>query len=363
MPARPRLSFGLGLAAGIAAVVLVWIFLGGRGDARGLEDDPGIPPPEYAYIDNARVLAYLAQIEGGLSASEKRTRRVTDTRTGGVAAGGVEVGGSSSRDEFVEEVVTPTATARFYRLLDRLGDKGYLRELNASARPASFASALGLVPEGFFVRIARCKLRVPTYVQMDEIITGSRGAISADRAWLTAIYGTDEEIGAAEAAKLEARVAASGGKPVGAVPSNAPYALLPAAERRLTAAAKRFAAAIDRNPRVPLASCAGSPLETPRKPDLLFPVELDALTRERSLLAGPVTIVGKVVRQVLRPGDVYVDRKAVAAYSVAVGALDDALFEDFNSGDSDVPSLSSELFDDVSVKPPGAVILPIAIYK
>jgi hypothetical protein len=32
----------------------------------------------------------------------------------------VEAGGSASRDSFVEAVVTPTATTRFYRLLDRL---------------------------------------------------------------------------------------------------------------------------------------------------------------------------------------------------------------------------------------------------
>jgi hypothetical protein len=102
------------------------------------------------------------------------------------------VGGSSSRDESVEETVTPTATTRFYRLLDRLSDKGYLRELNASSRPAAFATALGEIPEGFFVRIAGCRLRVPTYVQMNEIITKARTTISADRAWTTAVYGTDE---------------------------------------------------------------------------------------------------------------------------------------------------------------------------
>jgi hypothetical protein len=133
-------------------------------------------------------------------------------------------------------------------------------------------------------------------------------------------------------------------------------AFAPADERRLTRAAKRFDAAIGANPPVPLASCAGKQLERPRKPDLLFPVELDALTKERSLLAGPVTIVGKVVRQVRRPGDVYVDRKAVAAYNDAVLELDNAL-------GSEGATLWDELSQDVTVSPPGAVILPIAIYK
>jgi hypothetical protein len=54
------------------------------------------------------------------------------------------------------------------------------------------------------------------------------------------------------------------------------------------------AVAIGSNPRVPLGSCSGKLLETPQGPDLLFPVELAGL-KERGLLAGPVTIVGKLV--------------------------------------------------------------------
>ena len=337
----------------MGAAALVWLYVG-RSDVGALEQDPGIPPPEYAYLDNGRVLAYLAQVEGGLSEGEKRQRRVTETDTAGIGAGGVEIGGSSSRDEFVEETVTPTATTRFYRLLDRLDDKGYLRELNASSRPAAFATALGAVPEGFFVRIAGCKLRVPTYVQMDEIITKSRTPISADRAWTTAVYGTAEEIAASDIAKAQASGATS------LVPSTAPYALAPADRRRLTLAAKKFAAAIDRNPPVPLSSCAGT-VDASSKPDLLFPVGRDALTTERSLLAGPVTVVGKVVRQVRRPADVYVDRNAVAAYTDAVDAMDAALIDGFYG--EDTTSLGNELSGDATVSPPGTIILPIAIYK
>lgn len=335
-------------------VGLLWLYLG-RGDSVALEQDPGIPPPEYAYLDNARVLAYLSQIEGGLSNSETRSRKVTDTRSGGVAAGGVELGGSSSREQFVQETVTPTATALFYRLLDRLGDKGYLREVDASNSPTAFTNALGVVPEGFFVRIAGCKLRVPTYVQLKEVILDSRNAISADRAVHTALYGTEEERLAATVAKQ------AGKKGPHVLVGDGTYRLTSAQERRLTLAAKKYAAAITRNPPVPLASCAGRALGKPRKPDLLFPVLLDGLSKERSLLAGPVTIVGKVVRQVRRPDDVYVDRQASAAYS---SALDNVAGELFDVGfEDDAGVLSDELSSDVVVYPPGAVVLPIAIYK
>ena len=336
-------------------VGLLWLYLG-RGDSAALEQDPGIPPPEYAYLDNPRVVAYLSQIEGGLSESEKRSRKVIETRTGGVAAGGVEVGGSSSREQFVEETVTPTATALFYRLLDRLGDKGYLRELDAASPQTAFTNALGVVPEGFFVRIAGCKLRVPTYIQLKEVILDSRAEISADRAVHTALYGTEEERVAALVAKEK-----EAGKGPRATVGESTYLLPVQMESRLKLAAKKYAGAIARNPPVPLASCAGRPVGKPRKPDLLFPVLLDGLSKERSLLAGPVTIVGKVVRQVRRPDDVYVDRQASAAYTNALEAITGQLYDSGFEDESGI--LTDELSNDVTVYPPGAVILPIAIYK
>jgi hypothetical protein len=58
---------------------------------------------------------------------------------------------------------------------------------------------------------------------------------------------------------------------------------------------------------------------------------------------------------------VYVDRNAIAAYTDAVDAMDNALFAGFYGDDT--TSLAVELFDDATVSPPGAVILPIAIYK
>jgi hypothetical protein len=352
LPKGPRLSFAAGLGVGLAAIAIAWFVLGGDPPSVALEDDPGIPPPEYVYLDNARVLAYLSQIEGGLSASEKRTRRVIATRNAGASAGGVEAGGSAESESFVEATVTPTATTSFYRLLDRLGDKDYLAELDASEPPAVFARELGAAAEGSFVRITNCRLRLPTYVQMEQVIDETPGPITAFEAALIAERGTEEEYMAQQAARVQAELDA-GKTQVGMVGTGT-YALSPAEERRLTRAAERFAAAIPPTARVPLSTCAGVVLPRPR-PDLLFPVTLDGLTDERSLMAGPVTVVGKVVRQVRMPEDTYVDRKALAAYSQPVVAIDDAL-------GSDGP-MSDELSGDVAVLPPGAVILPVAIYK
>ena len=336
----------------MAAIALAWFVLGGGAPSVALEDDPGIPPPEYVYLDNARVLAYLSQIEGGLSASEKRTRRVSATRNAGASAGGVEAGGSAESESFVEATVTPTATTSFYRLLDRLGDKGYLAELDASDPPAAFARELGAAAEGSFVRITNCRLRLPTYVQMEQVIDETPGPITAVAAAITAQRGTEEEYIAQQRAQVEAEIDA-GKTPSGRVGFGR-VAFGGAEERRLTRAAERFAAAIPPTARVPLSTCAGRVLPRPR-PDLLFPVTLDGLTDERSLMAGPVTLVGKVVRQVRKPEETYVDRKALAAYSQPVQAIDEAL-------ESEEP-MHDELSSDVAVLPRGAVILPVAIYK
>src|SRR5438034_5614970 len=40
---------------------------------------PDTPPAEYLYLDEPRVLAYLGQIEGGLTAAEKRTASQTES--------------------------------------------------------------------------------------------------------------------------------------------------------------------------------------------------------------------------------------------------------------------------------------------
>jgi hypothetical protein len=92
----------------------------------------------------------------------------------------------------------------------------------------------------------------------------------------------------------------------------------------------------------------------PRGVDLLIPIRLRQLSPEQSLLAGPVTVVGKVVRAV-RHGDNYVDEASLALFSDAVAGMDAAAGPD--------STLTSELATDVTVLAPGAVILPIAIYK
>ena len=129
-------------------------------------------------------------------------------------------------------------------------------------------------------------------------------------------------------------------------------------EARIARTMKHLAAVAKRNPRVPFSTCDGSPAAKPRGVDLLFPVRLGALSSAPTLLSGPVTIVGKLVRSV-RPDDEYVDQPSLAKFESATTAVDHAADEEWDPAGG----LAGELASDATVLAPGAVILPIAIYK
>lgn len=334
-----------GVVAGAAVVAALWLTVGGGGTASGLEQDPGVPPPDYVYLDNARVVLYLGQIEGGLSTSETLTKQLTQNRNATVAASGFQLGGAAGESSSVERVVTPTATARFYRLLDRLQAHGYLRTIEADARPSELARAFAAAPEGTFVRLRNCRLQIPSYVRFGQLLRASRGRTSPFDALLDT--GTSRSVLAEEVlmgARLEAGRVRAG--------TDVPQVRITARDRRrLAAAAPRLVQAVGPTARVPM-SCAGTVNPRPRGLDLLLPVRLGELSPEQSLLAGPVTVVGKLVRAVRRRDDAYVDSASLAHFNGAVDAVNAALPDTFVGLDADVTVLS-----------PGAVVQPIAIYK
>ena len=171
---------------GAAAVGFAWLFVGGSSSndlAQSLGQAPGIPPPDYAYLDNARVALYLGQLQGGLARSEQLSEQLTQGRNAGLSAGGVSVGGSAGSSASRERVVTPTATARFYQLLDLLDRDGYLHRIDASASPKMLVREFAQVPEGTFVQLRRCRLRIPSYIQLAQLNFGSSGYFSASMAY------------------------------------------------------------------------------------------------------------------------------------------------------------------------------------
>jgi hypothetical protein len=241
--------------------------------------------------------------------------------------------------------VTPTATARFYRLLDRLDAAGYLQTVDTTAKPKVLAREFAAIPEGTFVRMRNCRLRIPPYVEFGQLLRASGGRMSPFEALQAAGSGTEEAFMALEVARYQAgRTKTMVGTPT--------MAMNAGDERRLAAAAPKLARLVARNPRVPM-SCGETANPSAGGLDMLFPIRLGELSPEGSLLSGPVTVVGKIVRAVRRPEDAYVDSASLAVFAEPVGAA--GMWE----GDSGEGGLAA----DVTVLPPGAVILPVAIYK
>jgi hypothetical protein len=139
--------------------------------------------------------------------------------------------------------------------------------------------------------------------------------------------------------------------------------------RRLGPAIKNLDKAAGANRRVPISTCDGRNGFRPRAVDLLLPIQLANLSSEQSLLAGPVTLVGKLVRAVRTPGEIYVDDASLATFNGPLTAIDDltrtldTFSLDIEGIDLGIKQLDPELTADAVVLPPGAVILPIAIYK
>ena len=85
-------------------------------------------------------------------------------------------------------------------------------------------------------------------------------------------------------------------------------------------------------------------------------MQLALLSGEQSLLAGPVTLVGKVVRSVRKPGQEYVDDATFATFSGPTRRIDAVGLPGDGHG------MGGELTADAVVLVPGDVILPIAIH-
>ena len=127
------------------------------------------PPGEYLYLDSVRVSAYLSQLENGLSASELRTLSRTESAEIGTAGSLVKAGGTLQSTHSLQATVTPTAASLFYRLESRLSQRDWLRSVDVDAPFADFSAPLfGMkaVPEGQFVELKNCLLRLPAFARV-----------------------------------------------------------------------------------------------------------------------------------------------------------------------------------------------------
>lgn len=245
-----------GLAIIAAALLIRPLFAGAA--PLPVTINPEMPPSEFLYFDRGRVSAYLSQLEGGLSDSERRT--VNTLLTGGVEAGVAGLGGSASKQTTtaVEEVVTATDASRFISLRSRLKRLNWLHAIDARqlVPVQTRADRLRLAREGEFVEVSHVRMTVPA---------------------LVTIYRYARRSGAEDA--------------------------------------KAFVEMVGPDPR------AAFSFRTERSPLLLFVGRYGMLADETSLFFGEVTVVGKVIRRIVPERTPYVDGESLATYSAAEPAV------------------------------------------
>ena len=265
------------------ALVLVGIggyLLGQRDLDPRLGGAPGIAPAEYLYLDNARVLAYLSQANFGLTDREERSITQTESLDAGIETAPFKAGGSAQSQSFVKQVVSPTATSNYFRLLGKLEDLPAPEELIKTSATELAPKKWDEIREGSFVKVTGVEFQLPAYAT-DYFFLQRSGSPRLRR--------------------------------VGSV------------ERRFTltgeqkAAIKKWLRRFGKNPRITFS------FEIPREDGpvrVLLPAQYAALADEQSLITGgELTIVGKVVRKVDGDRDEFVDGQTLGSFANGLGRM------------------------------------------
>jgi hypothetical protein len=253
------------ITAAVAVVAAVAI-AGGRGDDGAAEPfEPPIPPVEFLYLDGERILKFLSAMEGGEVGPVKRISKEITAVNAGVAQGGFEVGASAQRESAAESTLTRTESSAFSLLLSSFEDRER-ESVRYHSRDLEEPADLENLSEGMLVRFVTHHLLSPGYIRPYVVVRQS--------------------------ATLAALFPQSGGNEADATKSQA--------QRRK---AESFVRQVGPDPRLTFAvSPPSSDGEDPMK--ILLPMRYRGLTQERSLLekgpdeytGGRLIVIGKVIR-------------------------------------------------------------------
>lgn len=358
----------------VTGIIAAGIAIGYGRMSEGSPADPTfeakIPPVEFLYLDGPRVLKFLSEMEGGEVGDVRRFSREIDSVDAGAGQGPFSVGASSQRESAAESTVTQTESSALGLLMAQL-DGGDGAGIEGDPLKLDKPSNLGQIHEGMLVRFATHSLLSPGYIRPYVVIRQS--------ATLSALFprASHNEADAAKS-KAQRRKAESFVHQVGPDP--------------------RLTFAVDPPPQ------AG---EEALK--ILLPMHYRGLTEERSLLekgrdeytGGRLVVVGKVVRIFRRPSSVPCREREACVDGVVPEYTDWGTREiwrnplrqaskyliDHVSHNCEMPRTEAELgtrkaWERAQGEPlrgrtcfmrklqrqtelyaPGAVILPIAIYK
>ena len=331
--ARPAdVAWGVARAAVLVVTVIVALDILGVLDVFG--DDQLEPksasrlPGEYLYLDDERVDAYLGQLQGGLAPTTQRVLSLTERREAQLGVEKVvQIGGNVERSEVLEQTVSPRAADRFFELESeleaRFGDADDVGErflsILAPGNACTEIRQLKNIKEGQILRILGANLRVPTYTLALAKIA------HADQ-----FRAPDQEV--------------------------VPRRRLAKLARESQPGLKRFVESLGPDPQLPFR------LEIQARGgcEVFMPARYSKVIDAPSMLTGPVTIVGKVVRRLTQREATYFDVDTAVRYQRALKRSDPEVRKTLGLGEVGIREVVNS---SATVRYPGLVLMPLAIYK
>jgi hypothetical protein len=126
--------------------------------------EPKLPangPAEFLYLDGSRVLAYLAQFDGGNFTTKQLTSKVSETANAAVSVkDAFELGESSQQEQSVSTQITATAAGNSIELLAKLNELHSIQTIGLGR----FNHEVHGLTEGQFVTFRTHALRSPVYL-------------------------------------------------------------------------------------------------------------------------------------------------------------------------------------------------------
>jgi hypothetical protein len=278
---------------------------------------PASGPAEFLYLDGARVLAYLAQFDGGNFTSEQLTRKVSDTESSKLSLEeALELGDTSQQEQSVARNITPTAAGNYIELLSKLEAVHGLKTIGLGR----FNHEVHGLTEGQFVIFRTHALSPPVYLnpylavrQRRTLSTlfpmpppgrSGRALVQAEREGALRFrdhVGRDPRVVFALRPLSEREL-------IEQAERRAPGPALPAERETLEGAAPPEVGEVLK-PQLRLAEKrAERRLGKKKHVEYLMPMDAQLITRERSLIkfgGGEFTVVGKVVRIFPEHGDLH----------------------------------------------------------
>jgi hypothetical protein len=354
-----KILAGVGVAIAVIAIAIIAVKALDKNqssDAKAFEAP--IPPVEFLYLDGARILDFLAELEGGeVGAVHRISKEIASVNAGG-SGGGFTVGASSQHESVAESTVTRTEASGLGILLNDLArneSHGISFHSIDLTDPRDLESTK-TIREGMLVRFVTHELLSPGYIRPYVVVRQS--------------------------ATLAALFPQASGNPIGAERAE---------EQRRKA--ESFAHQVGPDPRITFVVSPHPKDAGDISMKVLMPMHYRDLTQERSLLekgrdqftGGRLVVFGKVIRVFRRKHGNRPDYTDFATREIWRNPLEQAsnflignvshncktprIQAQTKASRSNSPSIEgracflAKLKRQTTLHAPGAVILPIAIYK